>query len=72
MPLSDLALRQAGQGHPAFGCANRMADSAPPMDTATRAALDGAVPRRTAKDAGHVELSLRRFGAGLAIPIPAR
>jgi hypothetical protein len=49
MPLSDLALRQAEQGHPAFGCAHRMADSAPPMDTATRAALDGAVSRRTAK-----------------------
>jgi hypothetical protein len=49
MPLSDLALRRAGQGHPAFGCAHRMADFAPPMDTATRAALDGAVSRRTAK-----------------------
>ena len=49
MPLSDLAPRRAGQGHHAFGCAHRMADSAPPMDTATRAALDGAVSRRTAK-----------------------
>ena len=49
MPLSDLAPRRAGPGHHAFGCAHRMADFAPPMDTATRAALDGAVSRRTAK-----------------------
>ena len=49
MPLSDLAPRRAGQGHHAFGCAHRMADSVPPMDTATRAALDKFVSRRTAK-----------------------
>jgi hypothetical protein len=69
--MSDLALRRAGQGHPAVGCAHRMADFAPPMDTATRAALDGFVSRRTAK-MPDMWLSLRRFGAGLAIPIPAR
>jgi hypothetical protein len=47
--MSDLALRRAGQGHNAFGCAHRMADFAPPMDTATHAALDAFASRRTAK-----------------------